>query len=90
MPQFDSLSAAAAHMSVDAAGLQQQIEQHNTAAAAAAAAAGSDSKDVWGKQYFPTTIDAAGALWVGQVTPVVHYCMGGVKINERAQVSKLA
>jgi succinate dehydrogenase/fumarate reductase flavoprotein subunit len=25
-------------------------------------------------------------VWVGQITPVVHYCMGGVKINERTQV----
>ena len=81
MPQFDSLSAAAAHMGVEAAALQQQIEQYNTAAAGSGG-----SKDAWGKQYFPTAIDAAGAVWVGQVTPVVHYCMGGVKINERAQV----
>lgn len=79
--QFDSLSAAAAHMGVDAATLQQQVEQYNAAAAA--------GKDAWGKQYFPTTIDAAGPVWVGRVTPVVHYCMGGVKINERAQVRAL-
>jgi hypothetical protein len=27
-----------------------------------------------------------GGVWVGQITPVVHYCMGGVKTNEHAQV----
>lgn len=76
--QFDSLAAAAAQMGASADVLQQQVEQYNAAAAA--------GKDAFGKQYFPTTIDAAGGVWVGQVTPVVHYCMGGVKINEQAQV----
>jgi hypothetical protein len=76
--QFDSLSAAAAHMGVDATVLQQDIEQYNAAAAT--------NKDALGKQYFPTTIDAAGVVWVGQITPVVHYTMGGLKINEWAQV----
>lgn len=76
--QFDSLSAAAEHMGVAADVLQQQVEQYNAAAAA--------GTDAFGKKYYPTTIDAAGSVWVGQITPVVHYCMGGVKINERAQV----
>jgi succinate dehydrogenase/fumarate reductase flavoprotein subunit len=76
--QLDSLSAAAAHMGVDAAVLQMDVEQYNAAAVA--------NKDVMGKQYFPTTIDAAGVVWVGQITPVVHYTMGGLKINDRAQV----
>lgn len=76
--QFDSLSAAAEHMGVAADVLQQQVEQYNAAAAA--------GTDAFGKKYYPTTIDASGSVWVGQITPVVHYCMGGVKINEQAQV----
>lgn len=66
-------------MGVDAEVLQQQVEQYNAAAAA--------NKDNLGKQYFPTTIDPADVVWVGQITPVVHYCMGGLKINEQAQVN---
>lgn len=79
--QFDSLSAAAAHMGMDAAVLQQDVEQYNAAAAG--------NKDALGKQYFPTTIDAEGVVWVGQITPVVHYTMGGLKVNEQAQVCGL-
>lgn len=79
--QFDSLAAAAAHMGLDAAVLQQQVGQYNEGAAA--------NSDAHGKQYFPPTIDAAGAVWVGQVTPVVHYCMGGLKIDDSAQVCGL-
>jgi succinate dehydrogenase/fumarate reductase flavoprotein subunit len=68
-------------MGLQPADLQQQLEQYN--AAAAAAATGSDP---FGKQYFPTTLDPAGHFWIGQITPVVHYCMGGLEINDSAQV----
>lgn len=60
--------------------LQQQLEQYNQAATAAG------SKDAFGKQYFPTSFDTAGRFWIGQITPVVHYCMGGLEINGKAQV----
>jgi succinate dehydrogenase/fumarate reductase flavoprotein subunit len=70
-------------MGLQPADLQQQLEQYNAAAAAATAAAGSDP---FGKQYFPTTLDPAGHFWIGQITPVVHYCMGGLEINDNAQV----
>lgn len=76
--QFDTLAAAAEHMQVSIAQLQQQVEQYNSAASA--------GSDEFGKQYFPTTIDPAGRFWVGQITPVVHYCMGGLEINDQAQV----
>jgi succinate dehydrogenase/fumarate reductase flavoprotein subunit len=76
--QFDTLEAAAQHMGLQLEELQQQLEQYN-----AAAAAGSD---FFGKQYFPTTLDPAGHFWLGQITPVVHYCMGGLEINDQAQV----
>lgn len=81
--QCDNLAAAAQHMQVPAEHLQQQLERYNTAAAAAAAGGRGDE---FGKQYFPTTFDTNGHLWVGQITPVVHYCMGGLEINEKAQV----
>lgn len=77
--QFDTLAAAADHMQVQQEHLQQQLQQYNEAAAA--------GSDALGKQYFPTKFDTAGRLWVGQITPVVHYCMGGLEINDKAQVS---
>jgi hypothetical protein len=66
-------------MNISAQTLTQQLEHYN-------AAATSGGLDSFGKQYFPSTFDTARYLWVGQITPVVHYCMGGIAINERAQV----
>jgi succinate dehydrogenase/fumarate reductase flavoprotein subunit len=67
--------------------LQQEVERYSSAAAAvSAAASGSSSSDAFGKRFFPSTIDAAAAVWVGQVTPVVHYTMGGLRVNAQAQV----
>jgi succinate dehydrogenase/fumarate reductase flavoprotein subunit len=31
-------------------------------------------------------LDPVGHFWIGQITPVVHYCMGGLEINDNAQV----
>eukprot|EP00775_Hariotina_reticulata_P006888 gene6888-7104_t len=76
--KFDSWDAAAKHINISAHVLTQQLEQYNAAAA-------SEGLDSFGKQYFPSTFDSARHLWVGQITPVVHYCMGGVAINDQAQ-----
>ena len=45
------------------------------------------SHDVWGKKFFhnlPLSVD--DTFHVAMVTPVVHYCMGGLKINDDAEV----
>jgi len=45
--------------------------------------------DPWGKKYFnngPTKID--DSYYVAQVTPVVHYTMGGLHMNDKSQVLK--
>lgn len=43
--------------------------------------------DKFGKKYFENTpFDLNGIFYIGIVTPVVHYCMGGVKIDGRARV----
>lgn len=59
--------------------LKLQLEEYNAGAAA--------GDDKYGKQYFPTTIGVGGHFWLGQITPVVHYCMGGLEINDLTQVS---
>lgn len=38
-----------------------------------------------GKNYIPET---KGIFFIGQVTPVIHYTMGGVRIDERGRVLK--
>ena len=78
--QFDALEAAAEHMAVPLAQLQQEIESYASAAAG-------NTKDAFGKQHFPTAIQAdLGPFWVAKITPVVHYTMGGLEINDKAQV----
>jgi len=78
--KFDTLEAAAEHMAVPLAQLQQEIESYASAAAG-------NTKDAFGKQHFPTAIQAdLGPFWVAKITPVVHYTMGGLEINDKAQV----
>ena len=44
-------------------------------------------KDVFGKTHFPIqSFDPFAKVWVAKVTPVIHYSMGGIKINEHAAV----
>lgn len=43
--------------------------------------------DQFGKRVFPCgTMDAEQPFWLLEVTPAVHYCMGGIAIDENAQV----
>jgi FAD-dependent fumarate reductase len=42
--------------------------------------------DPFGKVVFPSSLELSGFFYWATVTPAVHYCMGGLQINERAQV----
>jgi succinate dehydrogenase/fumarate reductase flavoprotein subunit len=39
-----------------------------------------------GKKYFHNTPNINDSFWVAIVTPVVHYCMGGIKITTDVEV----
>merc|ERR1711862_654078 len=42
--------------------------------------------DKWGKKFYHNLpMDVNDAFHVAIVTPVIHYCMGGLKINDGAQ-----
>merc|ERR1711941_147046 len=42
--------------------------------------------DKWGKKFFHNLpLEASDAFHVAIVTPVIHYCMGGMKINGDAE-----
>jgi hypothetical protein len=43
-------------------------------------------QDSFGKHHFPVTFDPSARLYTFIVTPSLHYCMGGVAINTKAQV----
>merc|ERR1711879_758988 len=47
---------------------------------------GGKSWDQWGKKFFHNLpMDANDSFHVAVVTPVIHYCMGGLKINPDAE-----
>merc|ERR1719310_1877291 len=47
---------------------------------------GGKSYDTWGKKFFHNLpLETSDAFHVAIVTPVIHYCMGGMKINTDAE-----
>ncbi|KAJ3205334.1 hypothetical protein HDU67_008919 [Dinochytrium kinnereticum] len=44
--------------------------------------------DEFGKTLFPGTFERSKEFYVAKVTPVIHYTMGGLKINERAEIQR--
>jgi len=48
---------------------------------------GGKSHDVWGKKFFHNLpLDVNDSFHVGIATPVIHYCMGGLKMNPDAEI----
>jgi len=48
---------------------------------------GGKSFDVWGKKFFHNLpLETNDQFHVGVVTPVIHYCMGGLKMNADAEI----
>merc|ERR1711953_272609 len=47
---------------------------------------GGKSWDKWGKKFFHTLpLETSDSFHVAIVTPVIHYCMGGMRINDEAE-----
>merc|ERR1712190_524163 len=47
---------------------------------------GGKSWDKWGKKFFHNLpLETSDAFHVAIVTPVIHYCMGGMRINDQAE-----
>merc|ERR1711924_187713 len=50
---------------------------------------GGKSHDVWGKKFFHNLpMDTNDGFHVAIVTPVIHYCMGGLKMNPDSEILK--
>lgn len=80
MKAYPNAAALAAEMGLPAQHLGQTFEQYN-------AAAKTGEPDKYGKKFFQNApFTSAEELHVAIITPVVHYCMGGVAINERSEV----
>ncbi len=79
MKHFDSGAALAAEMGIPTAQLRASFETYN-------ACAQDPSKDPHGKIYFThAPFDVNDSFYVAQVTPVVHYTMGGLAISPKAE-----
>lgn len=69
-----------AELGASASHLQATCEQYNLCANKGVA-------DSYGKSVFPVAVDPDGVLYAFQVTPAMHYCMGGVRIDTGAGVA---
>lgn len=79
MKIYQNSRELAEEMSIDTKNLEDTFNKYNESAI--------KGIDVFGKKYFKNasfTLD--DKLYVSLVTPVIHYCMGGLKINTKSEV----
>ena len=79
MKHFESGADLAAEMGIAVEDLQKSFDNYN-------AAAKDSSKDAFGKIYYKhAPFHVSDSFYVAQVTPVVHYTMGGLAISPKAE-----
>ena len=60
--------------------LVQTIKEYNESA--------DNKKDKFGKKVFPQKFELNDYIYAGIITPSIHYCMGGVTMNQNGQLIK--
>ncbi|KAJ1804575.1 hypothetical protein LPJ77_004694 [Coemansia sp. RSA 2523] len=80
----DGVDDLAAALRVDAKVLRKTLDAYDTARST------SGQSDAYGKSVFPEAVAAAEAYFWGVVTPVIHYCMGGLRFDVRTRVLRAA
>jgi len=80
MTRFDSLEALARNMSVPVDALRSTLLEYEAAAA--------QERDEFGKRSFANAqgLATSPSYIAGRVQPALHYCMGGLRIDDRARV----
>jgi len=79
MQHFQTGADVAAHMGIPADNLHRTFEAYNADA--------SRGTDVHGKKFFPNTpVTMDEYFYVAQITPVIHYCMGGISISDDSAI----
>lgn len=73
-----TLSAVSNLINVPEETLKQTLREYSEAAAS--------GRDAFGKSAFPMTFNENSNFYIAFVTPTLHYCMGGLHINEHAQI----
>jgi len=80
MKHFASGEALAKEMGIPVQQLAETFSKYNDNASGKV-------KDPYGKKYFSNApFDVKDSFWVAIVTPVVHYCMGGLEISAESEV----
>jgi len=96
MKSYNNMSEFAKEHGIPVSNIDKTFKAYNDIAAKQAADpqngpfeayGGGKSWDTWGKKFFHNLpMDAGDAFHVGVVTPVIHYCMGGLKMNPDAEI----
>eukprot|EP00210_Caulerpa_lentillifera_P006600 g6305.t1 len=76
--KHQTLKSAAEAMNISETMLKQELQEYNIAC--------QSGVDVYGKKTFPSDFNLELPVFVSMVTPVVHYTMGGLLINEHGQL----
>lgn len=85
MKKFNNASEVAAEMGVPVETLKKTLDDYNGYAAESAAKKG-DYEDPYGKIYFHNTpFEMEEHYYLAQITPVVHYTMGGLAISAKTE-----
>jgi len=87
MKYFTSGEALAKEMGISLDSLKNTFAEYNKIASDSIASlkTGGQSKDPWGKKYFDAVpYDIKDSFYVAVICPVLHYTMGGIKIDTDA------
>ncbi|GMT31149.1 hypothetical protein PFISCL1PPCAC_22446, partial [Pristionchus fissidentatus] len=82
--KYDNAGVLAAELGIDASVLKKTLASYNEHVTKAAS--NQRTKDAFDKTVFPLAFSDEEPLHVALITPAVHYTMGGLQINKRAEV----
>merc|ERR1711879_190462 len=95
MKAYKSMADFAAEYKIPLANIEATFKEYGEVAAKQESDAangpyeaygGGKSWDKWGKKFFHNLpLDTSDSFHIAIVTPVIHYCMGGLKINDGAE-----
>merc|ERR1712150_312492 len=95
MKSYDNMAAFAKEYNMPLANIETTFKSYNEIADKQAkdpdngpydAYGGGKSWDKWGKKFFHNLpLETSDSFHVAIVTPVIHYCMGGMRINDEAE-----
>jgi succinate dehydrogenase/fumarate reductase flavoprotein subunit len=96
MKEYANLGELATEYGIPLANIEETLKEYNEVADKIAkdpeggpydAYGGGKTYDKWGKKFFHNLpVEVSDTYHIAVVTPVIHYCMGGLKINGDAEV----